>query len=156
MTGGSGLTRRGRGDRGQAAGLETIPLGVLVFISGTLLIVNAWAVVTNRSTADSLAREYLRAYTKESSRPAALAAGRRVVDVIAEADRLAPDRVRIEPPTQWVACAPATVTVHLTVPEVRAPFLGGFGTTEIVVTHRDRLDGYRAGLPTDGTGSPCD
>ena len=121
---------------------------MLVFISGTLLIVNAWAVVTNRSTADSLAREYLRAYTKEPSRPAALAAGQRVVDAILDADGLPHDRVRIDPPTQWAACAAATVTVRLTVPEVRAPFLGGFGTTEIVVTHRDRLDGYRAGVPT--------
>ena len=148
--------RRGRGERGQAAGIETIPIGVLVFISGTLLVVNAWAIVTNRSTADSLAREYLRAYTKESSRPAALAAGQRVVDAIVDAHGLPHERVRIEPPTQWLACAPATVTIRLTVPEVRAPFLGGFGTTEIVVTHRDRLDGYRAGIPTGRSGAPCD
>jgi hypothetical protein len=148
-------TRRAHGERGQAAGIETIPLGVLVFISGTLLIVNAWAIVTNRSTADSLAREYLRAYTKESSRPDALAAGQRVVDAILHAHGIPRGRARIEPPTQWLACAPAIVTVHLSVPEVRAPFLGGFGTTEIVVTHRDRLDGYRAGLPTDGSGPPC-
>jgi hypothetical protein len=148
--------RRRHDERGQAAGLETIPLGVLVFVGGTLLVVNAWAIVANRATADSLAREYLRAYTKETSRPAALAAGQHVVDVIADGRHLRHDRVRIDPPTQWAACAPATVTVHLTVPEVRAPFLGGFGSTEIVVTHRDRLDGYRAGLPLDPGGTACD
>lgn len=154
----TGSTRRGcRGERGQMAGLETLPFGVLVFISGTLLVVNAWAIVTNRTTADSIAREYLRAYTKATTRTDALASGQRVVDALVDARGLPRDRVRIEPPATWAACDVAVVTVHLTVPEVRAPFLGGFGSTDLVVTHRDRIDAYRQGVPATNrrNGSPC-
>jgi hypothetical protein len=161
MTAGPGSTRRpGRvhGEHGQAAGIETLPFGVLVFIAGTLLVVNAWAVVTNRATADSIAREYLRSYTKETSRPAALDAGRRVVDAIVASRGLPPGRVHVDPPTAWGACAVATVTVHLTVPDIHAPFLGDLGTHQITVIHRDRIDAYRRGVASTASGqdgTPC-
>ena len=150
--------RRGRGEHGQAAGIETLPFGVLVFIAGTLLVVNAWAVVTNRATADSIAREYLRAYTKETTQPAALDAGRHVVDAIVASSGLPPDRVRVDPPTEWGACAVATVTVHLAVPDIHAPFLGDLGAHQITVIHRDRIDAYRrvlAPTTTGPDGTPC-
>jgi hypothetical protein len=150
--------RHCRGERGQAAGIETLPFGVLVFVAGTLLVVNAWAVVSNRATADSLAREYLRAYTKESSRPDALEAGQQVVDAIVASHDMPADRVHVDPPTAWGACAVAVVTVRLTVPDIQAPFLGSLGSHRITVVHRDRIDAYRRGVAATTTGQdgiPC-
>lgn len=142
-------------ERGQMAGIETIPFGILVFVAGTLLVTNAWAGVTNRTTADSIAREYLRAYTRAETRPEGLADGARAAQLVAASHQLGADRVQVVEPTAWAACALATVQVTITVPEIRAPFLGGFGTQEVRVTHRDRIDSYRAAIPTSGEPDAC-
>ena len=42
---------RCRGDAGQVGGIEALPFGLLVFVVGTLLIANAWAVVAPWETA---------------------------------------------------------------------------------------------------------
>jgi hypothetical protein len=147
--------RRCRGERGQAAGIETIPFGILVFVSVTLLMVNAWGIITNQGVADSIAREYLRAYTSADNQPDALRAGRQVARLVADDRGLPPSRVHITDATAWGPCAVAQVTVTVDEPEIRAPFLGGFGTSELTVTHRDRIDAYRVGVSGAGRGANC-
>ncbi len=138
------------GERGQAAGFETIPFGILVFVTFTLLIVNAWGVVTNRGLADSMAREYLRAYVAAPSRDAARRDGRAIALAVAAGRGMPADRVKITDATAWGPCAVATVTVSVAQPIIRAPFVGGLGTTHITTTRRDLVDGHRAGIgPTD-------
>ena len=149
------MSRRCAGDRAQAAGIETIPFGILVFVSVTLLIVNAWGVVTNQGAADAIAREYLRAYTAADDREAALAAGEHVARLVADDRGLSAGRVHLTEPTAWGPCAIAQVTVTLDEPEIRAPFLGGFGTSELTVTHRDRIDAFRAGVSGTRAGADC-
>jgi hypothetical protein len=149
------MTRRWAGDAGQAAGVETVALGILVFVSVTLLIVNAWGMVTNQGVADSIAREYLRAYTAADTRPAALQAGDQVAQLVASDRGLPARRVHIIEPVAWGPCVTAQVTVTIDEPEIRAPFLGGFGTSELTVTHRDRIDGHRAGLAGNDAGGTC-
>ena len=150
------MTRRCSGDAGQAAGIETIPFGILVFVSVTLLIVNAWGIVTNQGAADSIAREYLRAYTSADSRADALSAGGQVAQLVAADRGLQAGRVHITVPTTWGPCVTAQVTVTVDEPEIRAPFLGGFGTSELTATHRDRIDAYRAGVTGTDAGADCD
>ena len=151
------MTRLRRSDRGQAAGIETVPFGILVFISGALLVVNAWAIVTTRSGAASVAREYMRAYTRGASRGDALRRADAVAATVASEQGFGDGAVAIDRPRVWGACELAEVTVRVRVPEIRAPFLGGFGTTEVVVTHRNRIDAYRDSDPTaTGEGLPCD
>lgn len=139
-----------RSERAQMAGIESIPFGILVFVAGTLLIVNAWATVTTRTTATSIAREYLRAYTNAPSQPEAIEAGDRAARAVAAAHDIDSTQLRIERPVIWEPCGVAVVAVTITVPEIRAPFLGGFGSTEVRVQHRDRLDPYRVGLGSPG------
>jgi hypothetical protein len=38
------VTRDRGDDRGQVGGIEVLPFGLLVFVVGTLLVANAWAV----------------------------------------------------------------------------------------------------------------
>ena len=52
--------RRRPNDRGQAAGAEMWSVGILVFVAGALLVTNVWAVVGARSSADQIARQYIR------------------------------------------------------------------------------------------------
>ena len=53
-----------RDDRGQVAGIEVLPFGFLVLVAGTLLVVNAWAVVDAKFAVDAAVREAARAYVE--------------------------------------------------------------------------------------------
>ena len=57
------MSRRG-GDRGQAGGMEVLPLGFLVLVSVTLVIANAWGVIDARMAVSAAAREAVRAYVR--------------------------------------------------------------------------------------------
>ena len=63
-----GLLRRRRidwnEDCGQVGGIEVLPFGLLVFIVGTLLVANAWAVVDAKLAVTSAAREAVRSYVE--------------------------------------------------------------------------------------------
>src|SRR5690606_2186473 len=51
---GAGTVTR-RGERGQVAGIEALPFGLLIFVAGTLLVVNIWGVVDTKFAADTAA-----------------------------------------------------------------------------------------------------
>lgn len=145
-----------RGERGQAAGVEALPFGVLVFVTGTLIAVSAWGVLTARGVADAAAREYLRAYTRAPSAEQARAAGRRLAGEVFSARGVDPARVTMEEPTVFQACAPATVRVRVVVPLIRAPFIGALSETAVEVERTDRVDAYRVGVPRGPEpGTPC-
>ena len=148
--------RRARNDRGQVAGVETVAIGVLVFVAGLLIATNAWSVLTTRQTADSIAREYIRAYSEQPTRLAALAAGRRAAETVRSSHRIDPARLTIDEPTTFAPCARVGVTAVIRVPLARLPFLGAVGGYDVTVTQRERIDPYRAGIePTPTTDEPC-
>ena len=97
-----GLSRRH--DRGQVAGIEAVPFGIAVFVGLTLVIVNGWAQINARGVADSMAREYLRAYTQSTSAAAARAAGDRAVERVVAAHQLGGTKVSVEAPTVFAPC----------------------------------------------------
>jgi len=61
-------------DRGQLAGIEALPFGVLTFVVGMLLVVNAWGVVDAKQATTSAAREAVRAYVEAPDEATAVAA----------------------------------------------------------------------------------
>ncbi|MGH2685611.1 MAG: hypothetical protein ACRDJP_09115, partial [Actinomycetota bacterium] len=70
---------RCQGDRGQVAGIEALPFGVLIFVVGALLVTNVWGVIDAKLAATSAAREAARAFVEaadaaSAERSAALAA----------------------------------------------------------------------------------
>ncbi len=67
------------GDAGQA-GLEAVLFGVLVFVLGTMLVVNAWAVVDAKLAATSAAREAARSYVEAPTAQVADADARRAAE----------------------------------------------------------------------------
>jgi hypothetical protein len=141
-------------ERGFVGGFEVLPFGFLVFIAGTLLISNAWAVMDGKLAASAAAREAVRAYvearTETEAERSAIDAG---MATIAGHGR-DPERAEIS----WSVgpdfrrCALNTVVVHYRVPTLTVPFLGSFGSGFIDTSgrHSEIVDPYRSGLSVEG------
>jgi hypothetical protein len=141
-------------DRGFVGGFEVLPFGFLVFLAGTLLIVNAWAVFDCHLAASAAAREAVRAFV-ESAGPDAVA--------IEEAELAAQDALTgqgkdaARMTLSWEGarlerCQLVSVTVAYDVPTIAIPFIGSFGGGVIRTTskHSEIVDPFRRGLAVDG------
>ena len=142
--------RRCRGDAGQVGGIEALPFGVLIFVLGTLLIANAWAVVDAKFATDAAAREAARTFVEGEDPDAAL-------DEAVEAGRAAiaahgrdPDRALVAPvgPVDLVRCQRATFEAVYQVPALSIPLIGGYGRAPFTVrsAHSELVDPFRSGL----------
>lgn len=141
------------GERGQVAGIEVLPFGLLVFIAGALLLTNMWGVVDAKFAADAAAREATR-YVVESARgdvdPATIRAGATDVarQTLDDHGRRGPADVTVRPDTAALTrCQRIRVTVSTEVPAIHIPFIGGYGDPfDIVSTHSELIDPTRSGV----------
>lgn len=146
--------RRSGGERGQVAGIEVLPFGLLVFVAGTLLITNIWAVVDAKFATDAAAREAARWVVEragtDSATPEALHIGAEELAgrTLADHGRSGGATVTVGPPgATFQRCERITVTVAVQVPALRIPFVGGFGDGfDVVATHSELVDPTRTGL----------
>lgn len=149
--------RRGRGDAGQVGGIEALPFGLLIFVLGSLLIANAWAVVDAKFATDAAARQAARTYV-EGTDPA------RALDAATEAGRAAiaghgrdPRRVEVRPlgAAELVRCARVVFEAAYEVPALSLPLIGGYGRAPFQVRsrHSEVVDPFRSGL--DGQAEDC-
>lgn len=139
-----------RGDAGQVGGIEAIPFGLLVFVVGTLLIANAWAVVDAKFATDAAARQVVRTFV-EADDPAgawseAEAAGLATIESHGRDPRRA--RIRSLQSPELVRCARVSVEVTYEVPALALPFIGGYGRAPFQVRsrHSEVVDPFRSGL----------
>lgn len=151
------LPRRCSGDRGQVAGIEALPFGLLVFVLGSLLIANAWAVVDAKLATDAAARQAARTFVEGSDPAAALdAASAAALEAIAAHGR-DPARavVDIGGSPALRRCDRVSVTISYEVPALLIPLVGGYGPTPFRVrsTHSELVDPFRGGL--DGDAEEC-
>ena len=137
-----------RDDRGAVGNIEVLPFGVLVFVIGSLLITNAWAVVDARMAVSAAAREATRSYA-EAANPASAAADAQqaAAETIAGHGR-DPSRLRLDIQTTGFArCAPVTIRAGYEVPAMHLPWIGGYGHGfDVWSTHTELIDPYRSGL----------
>ena len=153
MTGSATPRRRIPGDRGQVAGIEVLPFGLLIFIAGALLLTNIWGVIDAKFAADAAAREATR-YLVEVARSdvAASTVVEGATDVARQTlddhGRSSPASVTIEPDAAALTrCQRIRVTVSTEVPAIRIPFIGGFGEPfDIVAAHSELIDPTRSGV----------
>lgn len=153
------MKRHRSDDRGQAAGFEMWAIGILVFVSGTLLVVEAWASLNARSSAGQMAQEYVRAYSESTTRLEATTSGDRAARTVAEARHVT--TYRVTPPARFGPCQLVAVTVAIDLPAMRIPFIGSWGTHTVTATRRELTDPYRSiDADQDEGGSdepkPCD
>lgn len=147
------MIARRNGERGQVAGIEALPFGLLVFVAGALLLVNFWGVVDTKFAADSAAREA----TRHIVEVARLDVDDRtlVADARAAAERTFADHgkhgaLQVDVSAEndvFERCSRVQVRVTTSVPAIRLPFFGGFGEAfEIVATHSELVDPTRSGV----------
>lgn len=141
--------RRRRSERGAVGGVEVLPLALLIFVAGALLLVDAWAVLDAKLAVGHAAREAGRAYVEapdDAIAPArAVAAGRAA---FAGAGHDPTHLQLVEQQAPWQRCAGVEITARTSVRTIRLPFVGSFGPPLTVsATHREVLDPYRSGLP---------
>lgn len=141
-------------EAGFTAGLEALVFGVLVFVFGTLLVVNAWAVVDAKFATSAAAREAVRAVVEapdpdltagqlearaaDAARQAFDAHGYRAVPVLSDTVL---GRSR---------CATVAVTVELEVAATLVPGLGPPATYPVRSSYAEVVDPFRSGLEGDG------
>lgn len=141
-------------EHGFVGGFEALPFGFLVFLAGTLVIVNAWAVFDSHLAVSAAAREAVRAFV-ESQGPdgAALAAGETAAEEALTGHGKALSRMSMSWSGAHLArCQPVTVTVTYDVPTIAVPILGVFGGGVIRTSskHTEIVDPYRRGLDVEG------
>ena len=133
--------------------MEVLPFGLLIFVGGALLIVNIWGVVDSKFAADSAARQAARWVVESAGQAtsgAELRAGATQIatDTLADHGRTGPARVEVGPAdAAFVRCERIEVTVSLTVPAIRLPFLGGYGDAfDVQATRGELIDPTRSGV----------
>ncbi len=138
-----------RDESGFSGGLESLAFGALVFVFGTLIILNAWAVVDARFATAAAAREAVRAVVEAEP-------GRSETELAAQAEHAAVQALSahgyVAQPTLELGgltqarCATIAVTVGL---EIRATFVPGFADAAVYrvrSSHSEVVDPFRPGL----------
>ena len=140
-----------RDDRGQVAGVEAIPFGILLFVIGALLVANAWAVIDVKMTVASAAREAARAYVEAPSHEQGRADAESAVRDVLNAHNRNAALATVDGPadqTAFTRCSRISFTVSYPVPAMTLPFIGGFGTGFTVsATHSELVDPFRNDVP---------
>ncbi|CAN5280519.1 hypothetical protein BH18ACT4_BH18ACT4_02470 [soil metagenome] len=131
------------------AGIEALPFGVLIFVVGSLIVANAWAVVDAKVAVVAAAREAARTYV-ESTDPATGEhnAVQAAEDALAGHGR-ASERLDldIDDPGGLRRCERVEVTARYPVPALTVPWVGSFGEGFVVrATHSEVVDPFRDGL----------
>ena len=143
-----------RDEGGQIAGLEGLVFGMLLFVFGALLVVNAWAVVDAKLASSAAAREATRAFV-EGREPgeAARAAEAAAVSAFAGYGR-ATDRAEVRLVEGELArCSRVVFEASYRLPALRIPVLGGLGDGfHVTSRHAELVDPHRSGLGGPGCG----
>lgn len=144
------MTGRLHGDRGQVGGIEVLPFGFLVFVSGTLLFVNVWGIIDAKFAVTAASREATRAYVEAADATEAQAAAIAHADETLTAYGRDGNRASIDVPALDAAfgrCARVTITVSYDVPVIAIPWIGGLGRLAAVEsTASELVDPFRSGL----------
>jgi Flp pilus assembly protein TadG len=140
-----------RDDRGQVAGIEAIPFGILLFVVGALLIANAWAVIDVKMAVTSAAREAARTYVEAPDDAQGRANAEQAARDAISAHKRNAALATIDGPTDpnaFTRCNRVSFTVSYPVPAITLPFIGGFGSGFTVkATHSEIVDPFRNGVP---------
>jgi len=144
-------------DRGQVGGIEVLPFGLLIFVIGSLLIANAWAVIDTKSAVDAATREGVRVFVEAPDEHRAAAWADAVAREAISGHGRNGAKLVIEAPVYddgggFERCAGVTLRARYPVPAITLPWLGGFGEAfQVSSSHREIVDPYRSGLQAGGS-----
>jgi hypothetical protein len=138
-------------DRGQVGGIEVLPFSILIFVIGTLLVANAWAVIDLKMAVDAATREGVRSAAESSSALAARDSSRMVAREAIAGHGRDPGKLIVDPPDyhggQFQRCNLVTVRASYPVPFISLPVIGTRGEAFTVTSsHTEIVDPFRSGL----------
>lgn len=148
-----------RGEDGFVAGAEALIFGVLIFVIGTLIVVNAWSVVDAKFATSAAAREAARAVVETATGPEHLAvardAARRTLDDYGRpaasmtVTSVGPaELVTSGPgPTGFRRCTEVGYEVEILVPAIAFIGSASIGEFRVSSQHHELIDPYRTGRP---------
>lgn len=136
-------------EAGFAGGAEGLLFGLLLFVVGTLLAGNAWAVVDTKLAVDAASREGARSYVEAPDATAAAAAATSAASQTLTGYGHDPTRAQVQiSGTAFGRCTRVTVALTYRAPLVALPLIGHRGSAETVrAQHSEVVDPYRSGLP---------
>ena len=137
-----------RDESGQVGGLEAVIFGVLVFVVGTLIVVNAWGVIDAKFAAASAAREAARAYVEAPDAGNALTSARQAAEDSMRGHGRDVSRMTVRVLSgAFSRCDRVTIEVTYPVPMLVLPWIAHTGTGfTAAARHSEVVDPYRAGL----------
>lgn len=138
-----------RDEQGMVAGAEGLLLGFLVFVLGTLVVANAWAVIDAKLAVTAAAREAARAYVESPDATSAASAAQAAADAaLAGHGRDGTARLNVAG-EGFGRCARVAVVAEYDVALAAIPVLA---VTERAFTvagrHSEVVDPYRSAGPT--------
>ena len=145
------LLNRLRDERGVVGGLEALPFGVLVFVIGTLIVINAWGVVDAKMSVASAAREAVRAYVEAPEGTDPVKAARSAAQGTLEAMGRTARSPAIRLSGDFARCSRITAEVAYRIPALRLPWVGGLGSFTARSTATELVDPLRSGLAGEAT-----
>jgi hypothetical protein len=147
------MQRRRADESGFAGGADGLVFGLLVFVVGTILVGNAWAVVDTKLAADSAARQAVRTYVEApDSATAAVSAQQSADDALAGYGRSPTHSSLSLSSSSFGRCQRVTIQVRYRASMVELPLIGKVGAAETVTAqHSELIDPYRSGLPGTAT-----
>lgn len=146
------------GEDGQVGGIEVLPLAMLVFVVGILLVANAWAVVDAKLVVGAAAREAARTFSEAAPElgdtgawALADAAGRDMLG--AGGKRVESASIDIVEGGRLLRCERIVVEASYQVPALSLPWVGSWGDGfTVTARHGELVDPFRSGLDGDGCG----
>ncbi|MGH9306252.1 MAG: hypothetical protein ACRD0I_05125 [Acidimicrobiales bacterium] len=141
------MSRCQRGEHGQVGGLEALVFGVLIFVLGTLVIMNAWSVIDTKMQLAAVARQGVRAFIQTPAGSDPVAGATEAAAATLRDQGRDPTRMRLSASGTLARCQRVTVTVTYEVPLIAIPILGHL-TSGFTASARDSqiVDPYRNGL----------
>lgn len=123
--------------------------GLLLFVVGTLLVGNAWAVVDTKLALDAASREATRSYVEATDAVSAAEQARRAATATLEGYGRDPALGRVTiGGAPFGRCVRVTIAVSYQAPLVQLPIIGVAGRAEqVTAQHSELVDPYRSGLP---------
>ncbi len=144
-------------DRGQVGGIEVLPFSILIFVIGTLLVANAWAVIDTKLAVDAATREGVRALVEAPDEEQGASAADQVAREAISGHGRQPTKLALDAPTYpdgtgFRRCAPVSLRASYPVPAITLPWVGGHGEAfRVSSTHTEIVDPYRSGLAPGGS-----
>jgi hypothetical protein len=138
-------------DSGQVAGIEAVPFGILLFVIGSLLVANAWAVIDAKMAVTSAAREAARSYVEAPDHQTGVANAQQAARGAITAYGRNADKLGLAGPPSaeaFARCTRVSFTASYPVPALTLPFIGGLGSGLVVrATHSEVVDPFRNDVP---------